>query len=212
MSEASSADGRFLKTGVVVFVLAVHLGVLAASASFLIVKPMPRERPVTFIDLEEPASPKPAFQPPSPPPPTKAPVQLPLIAEKATTPEQAAEAVPAQQTSPQTASSSTAAPVEPDYLPQFKIEQVPVLPETAILARTVYPPLAAKQGLEAVVYLMLYIDETGRIRNVAVLKDPGFGFAEAAVQSLEGVVVQPAQAQGKPVAVKFRYNMRFKLK
>ncbi len=93
-----------------------------------------------------------------------------------------------------------------DYVPQHKVSRVPVIPAQKVLDRIQYPELAAKQGIEAVVYLELHIDRTGRIRNILVLKDPGYGFAQAAVTALEGMVCQPAAANGEAVAVKFRYR------
>jgi protein TonB len=86
------------------------------------------------------------------------------------------------------------------------------LPVQAILDQIIYPPLAAKQGLEATVILDLYIDQTGKIRKITVLKDPGYGFAEAAVAALQGRTVVPARSQGQPCAVRFRYPVRFTLK
>ena len=47
---------------------------------------------------------------------------------------------------------------------------------------------------------------------MSVLKDPGFGFAEAAIKALAGLVCEPAQVEGRPVAVRYRYPVRFALK
>ncbi len=102
-------------------------------------------------------------------------------------------------------------PREPEYLPQHKISRIPVIPTKEILDRIVYPPMALRQKLEAVVYVELYIDQTGLVRQVVVLKDPGNGFAEAALDALEGLQCGPAEANGKPVAVRFRYPIRFVL-
>jgi protein TonB len=99
-----------------------------------------------------------------------------------------------------------------EYVPQHKISRVPVIPAQRVLDRIQYPELAAKQGIEAIVYLELHIDRTGKIRNIVVLKDPGYGFAQAAVKALEGITCQPAAANGEAVAVKFRYPVRFTLK
>jgi periplasmic protein TonB len=99
-----------------------------------------------------------------------------------------------------------------DYVPQHKISRIPVIPAQKVLDRIQYPELAAKQGIEAVVYLELHIDRYGKIRNVIVLKDPGYGFAQAAIKALEGIVCQPAAANGEAVAVKFRYPVRFTLR
>lgn len=99
-----------------------------------------------------------------------------------------------------------------DFVPQHKVSRVPVIPAQRVLDRIQYPDLAAKQGIEAVVYLELHIDREGRIRNILVLKDPGYGFAQAAIKALDGIVCQPAAANGDTVAVKFRYPVRFTLK
>ena len=98
-----------------------------------------------------------------------------------------------------------------DYVPQHKISVVPEIPTKAILSKIEYPKMAMKQGIEGVVYLELFIDENGNIRRINVLKDPGYGFAEAAVAALEGITCKPAMMNDKPVAVRFRYPVRFVL-
>ncbi|MBN2531484.1 MAG: TonB family protein [Spirochaetales bacterium] len=103
-------------------------------------------------------------------------------------------------------------PMEIEYLPQHKISVPPVFPTEQILAKVKYPVLANKQRIEGVVYLELYIDKYGIIRKIVVLKDPGYGLARAAIEALEGITCEPAKANGVPVAVRFRYPIRFKLK
>ena len=103
-------------------------------------------------------------------------------------------------------------PPQIEYLPQHKISVPPAMPSEEIRKRIKYPPLANRQKIEAVVFLELYIDKYGEIRNIVVLKDPGYGFAEAAVDALQGMTVVPAEANGTPVAVRYRYPIRFKLK
>ena len=102
--------------------------------------------------------------------------------------------------------------VEIDFLPQHKISELPVLPTDEIRNKIVYPPLANKQGIEGIVYLELYIDQRGELKNVVVLKDPGYGFADAALKAIEGIKCAPAKANGIPVAVRYRYPIRFTLK
>lgn len=106
----------------------------------------------------------------------------------------------------------TAAPVEIEYLPQHKISDPPGIPTDEILKKIVYPPLANRQKIEGVVYLELYIDQSGAIRDIQVLRDPGYGLAEAAIEAISGLKCAPALANGKAVAVRFRYPVRFKLK
>ena len=100
---------------------------------------------------------------------------------------------------------------EIEYLPQHKISSVPVIPGNEVLSRIVYPPMALKQGIEAVVYLELFIDSSGNIKNIKILKDPGHGFAEAAVAALTGISCIPANVNGKNCAVKYRYPVKFTL-
>jgi len=100
-----------------------------------------------------------------------------------------------------------------DYLPFTKVSKLPQLPEELIRSRMVYPPLAKKQGIEGYVVLGLYIDATGKIRKVQVLKTEGYsGFGEAAVNALNGVVCKPAEIEGIPTAVYYRFNLRFILR
>ncbi len=114
---------------------------------------------------------------------------------------------------PATAGTATAgAAAEPDYLAQFKITEIPVIPVKDVLSKIVYPPLAAKQGIQSTVFLELFIDETGKVRKITVLKDPGNGFAEAAIAALGDIVCVPAKVDGHPVAVRYRYPVRFTLK
>ena len=108
--------------------------------------------------------------------------------------------------------SSEQQDTEPDYLPQHKISLIPEIPSKEILSRITYPPIALKQGIEGVVYLELFIDADGRIRKINVLKDPGYGFAEAAVDAIKGLICKPALVNGKPVPVRFRYPVRFSVK
>lgn len=104
------------------------------------------------------------------------------------------------------------APVEIEYLLQHKISVAPGIPRDEILSRVIYPNLANRQKIEGVVYLELYIDSYGTIRDIKILKEPGYGLAKAAIDALSGIKCTPAMANGKPVAVRFRYSIRFKLK
>ena len=100
---------------------------------------------------------------------------------------------------------------ESDFLPQHKISSVPVIPIREVLSKMEYPPMALRQGIEAVVYLELFIDKNGAIKNIKVLKDPGHGFAQAAVSALTGIMCIPARANEKNCAVRYRYPIKFTL-
>ena len=146
-----------------------------------------------LVDVEE-------FVPPPPPPP-------PVIEKK----EVVINQVKTSENIVETEKEVVEVPEEIEYVPQHKISVIPEIPTKAILSKIEYPKMAMKQGIEGVVYLELFIDEGGNIRRINVLKDPGYGFAEAAIEALDGIVCKPALVNDKPVAVRFRYPVRFVL-
>jgi protein TonB len=167
---------------------------------------------------ESPVVPQPRPQPAEALPPRPQ-SDIPFVAEESEAPVSASAMVVPVSPAPPPAPVSVAAGAsgsgsgdEAEFLPQFKVTEVPVIPAREVLSRIQYPPLAARQGIEASVYLELLIDSGGRIQKIRVLKDPGFGFAEAAVSALAGLVCSPAKAGGQAVAVRFRYPVRFSLK
>lgn len=150
-----------------------------------------------LVDVEE-------FIPPPPPPP-------PVIEKKEVVVNSVKASETIQETEKEVVEVEEEVPVEIDYVPQHKISVVPEIPTKSILSKIEYPKMAMKQGIEGVVYLELFIDEAGNIRHVNVLKDPGYGFAEAAIAALDGIICKPALMNEKPVAVRFRYPIRFVL-
>ena len=149
-----------------------------------------------LVDVEE-------FVPPPPPPP--------VIDKKEVVVNSVKASETIQETEKEVVEVEEEVPVEIEYVPQHKISVVPEIPTKAILSKIEYPKMAMKQGIEGVVYLELFIDEAGNIRKVNVLKDPGYGFADAAIAALEGITCKPALMNEKPVAVRFRYPIRFML-
>lgn len=99
-----------------------------------------------------------------------------------------------------------------EFIPQQKVSVIPVIPGKKLIKRIEYPSQAYKDGIEGVVYLELYIDAKGIIKKIKVLKDPGYGFAEAAVKAFDGLICQPAIINGEAVPVRFRYPVRFSLR
>jgi protein TonB len=77
----------------------------------------------------------------------------------------------------------------------------------------IYPRIAQLSNIEGIVYLDLFIDNQGYVREVRILREdpPGRGFGEAAVNAFRGIQGKPAEADGVPVAARFRYPIRFRL-
>jgi protein TonB len=107
-----------------------------------------------------------------------------------------------------------AVPEQIVYLPQYMVTSLAVLPESEILRAAVYPPIALRSGIEGTVYLELFIDKNGDIREITILREnpTGRGFGEAAVNALKGIRAKPAEANGSPVAARLRYNYTFRIK
>jgi protein TonB len=78
----------------------------------------------------------------------------------------------------------------------------------------VYPPIALRSGIEGRVILELFIDRTGQVQRITILQEtpPGRGFGEAAVRAFEGQRCSPAEANGLPVSVRYRYPVSFRIR
>jgi protein TonB len=114
-------------------------------------------------------------------------------------------------TVPQNNSLTPAAEV---YLPQGKIDVSPKFDDISIGQKTIYPPIARRSGIEGTVYLELFIDRSGTVQQIRILKEdpPDRGFGEAAVKAFEGARCTPAQANGENVSVRYRYPVSFKIR
>jgi protein TonB len=96
---------------------------------------------------------------------------------------------------------------------QNKISKLPVFSEGAIKKVLTYPTIAQRSGIEGSVILELFIDREGVVQRVFILKEtpPDRGFGEAAAKAFQGQRCIPAEANGIPVAVRYRYPVRFAL-
>jgi protein TonB len=181
-------------------------------------------RVMKLTDLAEYVPPPPEPLPPPPPPPP-APREEPL-------PDNAVEAIaeemietdeePENQTVVEAGSIITPSPVsaprstggEEEYLPAHRISVLPVFPEGAIRAALVYPPIARRSNIEGRVVLDLFIDRTGIIQRIDVLREdpPNRGFGEAAREAFRNIRCEPAQANGARVSARVRYPVTFRLR
>ena len=101
---------------------------------------------------------------------------------------------------------------EDDYLIPMKGAELPIFPNKKIRSRLIYPEEASEQEIEDYVVLELYISQFGNIDKIIVVRDPGHGFAKAAVKAFERIKCVPAKLDGVPFAVKLRKTIRFVLK
>lgn len=84
-------------------------------------------------------------------------------------------------------------------------------PELVHFEPAVYPPTAEAQGLEAVVILILTVDEAGRVTEAKSTSQAGHGFDEAAEAAAMRMRFRPAEQGGNPVAVRIRFRTVFEL-
>jgi len=194
---------RWVRWGILAGVLLVHAIVLFTVSITTRVQEQREDATVLkMVDAEEyrppaPPPPEPEYEPP---PPETAPVVTDEPAEVVLETDEVVEPVPPPP------------PQEPVYLPQHRISRPPEIPTEEIRERVEYPVLANRQGIEGVVYLELFIDADGAIQRIEILREPGYGLGEAAAAAFEGITVVPAEANGEPVAVRFRYPVRFQLR
>ncbi len=74
-----------------------------------------------------------------------------------------------------------------------------------------YPLAARRMGREGKVLLRLTLDERGKLLHVDVLENPGYGFADAAVDAVRKSRFLPAHISDRPVASRVRLPIRFAL-
>ena len=175
-----------------------------------------------LVRIQEEAPPPPLPPPPPPPERSAAPPPAEPAAEATIETVEAVEVSPISQSviAPPAAppSASTAAhdiAGQIDYFPMRMVSVLPLLPEEDIARAIVYPSQARRLNIEGMVTLELFIDRHGAITDVRVIREepPNRGFGQAAVNAFRGIrAIRPAQANGVPVPVRFRYNLRFTLR
>ncbi len=91
-----------------------------------------------------------------------------------------------------------------DYL----VTSMPVLISQV---RIPYPPKAKQAGIEGAVVMDMIIDDQGKVRQVTLVRGPGYDLNDAAINAMKQVQFRPGKIGDKNVAVKFRYTYRFVL-
>ncbi|MDR0719872.1 MAG: energy transducer TonB [Treponema sp.] len=163
-------------------------------------------RVMKLVDVNEYTPPPPPPPPPREPPPEITSITTEAIAETMIETDEVPDEV-----------ISDYVPVQEEqieYLPMSKISVLPVLPEDQIRRATIYPPIALRSGIEGMVFLELFVDRQGEIRQISILRESpeGRGFGEAAVKAFRGIRGIPAQSNGENVAVRYRYPVRFTIR
>lgn len=77
--------------------------------------------------------------------------------------------------------------------------------------RIPYPPEAKKANVDGPVVMDLIIDQNGKVKSVILVRGPGSGLSEAAVEAAKSFEFRPAKVGDQTVVVKIRYTYRFVL-
>ncbi|MBN2193262.1 MAG: TonB-dependent receptor [Polyangiaceae bacterium] len=88
------------------------------------------------------------------------------------------------------------------------------VPKQIRFVKADYPKAAEEQGIEAEVVLLLDISAEGKVEAVGIVEPAtpaGMGFDEAAMVAAQQFEFEPAELDGKPVAVQLSYRYRFTL-
>ncbi len=82
----------------------------------------------------------------------------------------------------------------------------------AIYKSIKYPEIAKKAGVEGKVYALAYINESGTVDKVQIIKGIGAGCDEEVIRAVSAAKFTPGMKEGKPVKVKLSLQIKFKLR
>ena len=94
----------------------------------------------------------------------------------------------------------------PDFVP-FEKE-----PQIVKESQPVYPDLAHRAGVEGKVWVKMWIDKEGKVRDVIILKSDAEIFNKAVIEACKQYRFTPALMNNGPVAVWVAMDFVFKLK
>ena len=78
--------------------------------------------------------------------------------------------------------------------------ELDAIPKPLRAINVVYPPLARQQKISATVVLSAFVDESGRVQDVKILRgDARFGINDAAIRAMRGARFSPPMKDGKAV-------------
>ncbi len=93
----------------------------------------------------------------------------------------------------------------PDFVP-FEKE-----PQVIKRIEPVYPELARKAGLEGTVWVKLWVDKEGKVKDVVILKSASEIFNQPAIDAAKLWIFTPAMMKTGPVSVWISLSFNFKL-
>ncbi len=155
-----------------------------------------------------PPAPPPLRPPPPPPPPPLRPIPMRAVFDAAPVPLELDFS--ALDTDGVFDVDAPIAPVFDDTILEWSEIDEPPRPTAQPLPR--YPPSARAQRTEGYVILEFVVETDGRVADVQVVSEnPPAVFAEAALRAVERWRFRPGRHDGRPVAVRVRQRIDFRL-
>ena len=102
--------------------------------------------------------------------------------------------------------------VEPTFFIAVEEMPSPIGGIAGIQAKIIYPELAKRAGVQGKVYVKAYVDDTGIVKKVEIIKGIGAGCDEAAVAAVLSTRFNPGKQRGKPVKVQVSIPIKFVLR
>ena len=90
---------------------------------------------------------------------------------------------------------------------EYLVSEMPVV---SVEVRPIYPQEAKEKKIEGKVVFDILIDDQGLVRQEKVIEGPEI-FRSEAIKAIRKFRFRPAKVDGKPVAVRIRYTLNFKL-
>ena len=214
LARQASQDNRGLRVSLAVAAVIHGILLLITFPTLYSNELQPAEKPQDFIRL----APTPRYRQ-LPPPPKEAPKprarRVPIPDPTPDDPEPLVVEVPRVELDlPPVDGLSLAIPdkpPEPEDVGPINLHSGVVRPIRLTYVEPRYTEIARTVRRQGIVILQTVIDTDGKVQDVKVLKDLGFGLTEAAVEAVRQWTFEPALLNGKPVAVYFNLTINFTL-
>ncbi|MFZ0454980.1 MAG: TonB family protein [Ignavibacteriaceae bacterium] len=100
---------------------------------------------------------------------------------------------------------------EPQFFVAVEDMPEPIGGIQAIQKKIKYPDMAKKAGVAGKVFVTAFVDETGTVTNLKLLKGLGAGCDEEAINAVKETKFKPGMQRGRPVKVQITIPIVFKL-
>jgi len=107
---------------------------------------------------------------------------------------------------------SKEAPGDDEYAAFAEIMPEPVNGIEGIYKKISYPAVAKKAGIEGKVYVMVFVNESGDVDDVKVIRGIGAGCEDEVIDVVKETKFKPASNKGVATKVKLSLAFTFKLK